>query len=51
MHKYSDELIQETIKCFKEENDIEISKETAIEYLDSFAGLFLAFTKNELDKN
>ena len=45
MFKYSEKLIEETIKVFKEENDLEISKETANEYLDSFAGLFLAYSK------
>ena len=43
MFKYSDTLIEETIKCFKGEDDLDISKETANEYLDSLSGLFLAF--------
>jgi hypothetical protein len=43
MYKYSDKLIQEAIKNFKEENDLVISDEKANEYLDSLAGLFLAF--------
>jgi hypothetical protein len=54
MHQYSDKLIEEIIECFREENNLIINKETANEYLDSFAGLFLAFakTKNkELNKN
>ncbi len=36
-------LIEETIQCFKEENDIDLSAEEASHYLDSFAELFLAF--------
>jgi len=43
MFKYSDKLIDECIKNFKEENDLDISVETAIEYLDGLSGLFLAF--------
>jgi len=40
----------ETIKCFKEENNLDISEETANEYLKYFAGLYLAFTnKAETD--
>lgn len=41
--KYSDNLIQETIKVFKEEDTLDISVETASDYLDSLSGLFLAF--------
>lgn len=41
--KYSQKLIEETIKCFKEEDNLDISVETANEYLDSLGGLFLAF--------
>ena len=40
---FSQNLIQETIKCFKEENGIHITPEQANEYLSEFAGLFLAF--------
>lgn len=43
MFKYSKKLIQETIKVFKEEDDIDISEETASEYLDNLGSLFLAF--------
>ena len=46
MCKFSEELIEETIKCFWEENGLVISKETAIEYLNNLAGLYLAFAKN-----
>lgn len=43
MTKFNKELIQETLDCFKEENFLEISEETACEYLESMAGLYLAF--------
>lgn len=46
-HQYSQKLIEETILCFKEEDGLDISAETANEYLDSFAGLFLAFSDYE----
>ena len=42
---FSENLIQETIKCFKEEDGLELSPEKANEYLHSFAGLFLAFAE------
>jgi hypothetical protein len=42
---FSKKLIDECIKCFKEENGIDISIETAVEFLNAFAGLFLAFSK------
>ncbi|MEI7709121.1 MAG: hypothetical protein WCI76_00200 [bacterium] len=45
MHQYSDKLIEELIKNFKEEHNLDISKETANEYLDSYARLFLTFAK------
>lgn len=48
MFQYSSELIELTIKVFKEENDLDISEETANEYLNSFAGLYLAFAKNKV---
>jgi hypothetical protein len=44
---YSPNLIEETIKCFKEEDGLDISSETANEYLENLSGLFLAFTDNE----
>ncbi len=44
MFQYSDKLIDECIKTFKEENDLDLSRETANEYLDSLANFFLAFT-------
>lgn len=45
MLKYSEKLIQETISCFKEEDNLNISEEMANEYLDSLSGLFLAFKR------
>ncbi|MFA5791667.1 MAG: hypothetical protein WC884_01370 [Candidatus Paceibacterota bacterium] len=45
MHQYSDKLIDECIKNFKKENNLDLSRETANEYLDSLAGLFLAFAR------
>ena len=49
MFKYSDKLIDETIKVFKEEDGLDLSKETANEYLDQLAGLFLAFAGKKTD--
>ncbi|MFZ2693729.1 MAG: hypothetical protein WAX85_00305 [Minisyncoccia bacterium] len=43
--KYSDKLTRETIKVFKEEDGLDISEETAEEYLNGLSGLFLAFSK------
>jgi len=40
---FSQNLIEETIECFKKENNLNISEETANEYLESLAGLYLAF--------
>jgi hypothetical protein len=40
---FSQNLIQETIKVFKEEDGIELTPEQAELYLQSLAGLFLAF--------
>lgn len=44
MFQYSEKLIKEIILCFKEEDGLDISEETANEYLENFSGLFLAFT-------
>ncbi len=40
--KYSQQLITETIQCFKEENNIELSPEQANDYLNNLGGLYLA---------
>ena len=44
---FSNNLIQDCIKSFKEENGVDISVETAIEYLSSFARLYLTFARIE----
>ena len=44
---FSQNLIQHCIKSFKEENGVDISAETAIEYLNSFARLYLTFARIE----
>jgi len=46
MTKFNDELIEKTIKCFAEENNHYIDRETAIEYLNNLSGLFLALAKD-----
>jgi hypothetical protein len=43
LFQYSKKLIDETIQCFKDDDDLDISPEQANEYLNSFAGLYLAF--------
>lgn len=43
--EYSKELILETIKCFKEENNIVLSDDEANEYINSLASLYLAFSE------
>lgn len=43
MSKFSPQLVSDTIACFKEEDGIELTQEQAIEALESFAGLYLAF--------
>jgi len=45
MYKFSEELIEETIRAFKEEDNVEFSREQAIEALNDLSGLFLAFSK------
>ena len=47
-HHYSKELIAEAILCFKEEDGLDISEETAEEYLNGLSGLFLAFARPSL---
>lgn len=45
MSKFSLQLVSDTIACFKEEDGIELTQEQAIEVLESFAGLYLAFAE------
>lgn len=48
MFHYRPELIAEAILCFKEEDGLDISEETAEEYLNGLSGLFLAFARPNL---
>ncbi len=41
--RFSQNLIEETIQCFKEEDGLDISAETANQYLENLSGLFLVF--------
>lgn len=43
MHQFSNDLIEKTIKYFKEENGLDISFETANDYLHSLGSLYIAF--------
>jgi hypothetical protein len=43
--QFSQKLIEETILCFKEEDGLDISEETANEYLMSLSNLYLAYSK------
>jgi hypothetical protein len=45
---FSKNLIEKTIQCFKEEDGFDLSPEQANEYLNSLAGLFLAFADKQL---
>jgi hypothetical protein len=47
MTEFSDELIERTIRYFKEDHNHIIDRETAIEYLHNLGGLFLAFAETE----
>ena len=42
-YTFSQELVDETIRCFLEENGLVLSQNEAIEALNNLAGLFLAF--------
>ena len=43
---YSQNLIQETIQCFKDENKLTITPEQANEYLNELGGLFVALSSS-----
>ena len=40
---FSQELIDETIRCFNEENGVLMTEEQSVVVLNSFADLYLAF--------
>ena len=46
MPKFSQQLISDTIACFKEEDGVFLSHEEAVEVLESLGGLFLAFSSD-----
>ncbi len=46
--KFSQKLIDETIKCFDQQSGIELSKELTQEYLDVFSKVLLAFARKKL---
>lgn len=45
MYKYSEELIEETIEIFIKEDDLEFSKNKAIESLNNLSRLFISFIR------
>ena len=45
MNDFSDELIERTIKCFAEEHDHFIDRETAIVYLGALSDFYRAFAE------
>ena len=50
MSKYNEKLVLDTITCFKEEDGIELTQEQAVEVLESFAGLYLAFASEDNER-
>ncbi|MDD4804058.1 MAG: hypothetical protein PHN69_02695 [Candidatus Pacebacteria bacterium] len=46
--RFSQKLIDETIKCFKEEDGVELSPEITEQYLESFAKFYIAFARKKL---
>jgi hypothetical protein len=46
---FTQQLIEDTIRLFREENGIELSPEQADEYLRSLAKFFLAFAGGRSD--
>lgn len=51
MTEYSKELKEKCIQCFKEDDDLIIDEETAEEYLDGFANIFLAYMEKVKTKD
>jgi len=49
--KFSQKLIDQTIKCFKEEDGVELSPEQTNQYLEAFARLYIAFARKKLVKH
>lgn len=47
---FSQELIEQTIQIFKEENGILLSEEGAVMALNNLAGVFLAYFKKKVEK-
>ncbi|MFA6446410.1 MAG: hypothetical protein WCW14_04160 [Candidatus Paceibacterota bacterium] len=45
MPNFSQQLVLDTIACFKEEDGVQLTQEEAIEVLESFAGLYMAFAE------
>jgi len=50
MNRFPQQLVLDTIACFKEEDGVELTQEQAVEVLESFAGLYLAFTPEENER-
>jgi len=48
MVTFSQKLLDETIQCFRDEDNLNITPEQAIEYLNSMADLYLAFTNFDI---
>lgn len=46
--EFSQNLINETIQCFKEEDNLTITPEQATEYLNGMSSLYLAFTNFDI---
>lgn len=47
MTEFSEALIQKTIKVFKEENGVELTREEVIIALINLSGLFIAFVNKK----
>lgn len=47
MVDYSERLIKKTVAYFKKNHNLDISPETASEYLDNLSWLFLALAKDK----